>query len=556
MHPGRSEHAPSRAPRAVAVLCLLAATFVSGCLWDTKETPRAATPADVGYDPTTVHVLGVTVQNLTVTSWDGTTKLAVRAYVPALSGDARPPLVVFLHGWGNNKESYESGESYPVANPVGTGLPTGVNHLREFADAGFLAVAYDARGFGQSNGLATVAGPAEMADLHSILVWAQSTFPTNGRVGVIGASYGAGQAFNALADDPLVTTVVPMYGWVDLYQALVTGNVPKLEWAQFLYLYGQGGAGHYDPIIHEWYSDLYLRGVPAPAGEDLSTLRSQMDARSSLARLPASHKPLLVCQGMEESLFPQVDQAWTNAGGFTRAVVFRGGHGSAAPGCWARALDWFAFFLQGYDTGVDAWPALETVDAASDAVTNYAAFPDPTPAVYHLRSGELYQGPASEAPFAIQQTVAANPLEEPGALWDQVGMPTNALPDGLRQDPSALTFQSPLLTGGTLVGAPELTLTLHGESTTPYQVAGTLLVLHEDGTSQIVSRGAAAALRQDDVADGALHLRFHWTKMDLTPGDRIVLKVASNDPAWWMPLLNNYAVTFDGRSELSLPILA
>lgn len=525
---------------AVAALLLVVA-LLAGCA--SEPEPRVVTPAAVDVDPTTVRVASVRVENHTVLG-DGGVDLAVRAYIPTLTEGAKPGLALFVHGWGGNKEDYEGVQSFPVPTPI----PVGSNRLQMFADAGLLAVAYDARGFGRSGGEVTVAGPAEMADLHAVLVWAQSTFATNGLAGVIGNSYGGGHAFNAWADDPLVTTAVPIYGWVDLADALIPGNVPKAEWGEFLYLYGQAGTGRYSTMIHDWYTDLYLRA-------DLDTVRAEMDERSSLDRLASTTKPLLVCQGMEESLFPQIDQAWGTAGGFTRAYVFRGGHGSAADGCWERALDWFRFFLLGFDTRVDAWPALETVDAASDVVTSYTAFPVAPSTAYNLRSGELYPGPASEASFTISQRFVANPIEEPAALWDQTGMPTNALPNQLRQDPGAVTFQGPFLAGGTLVGAPELTLALHGETPAPFQVAGTLLVLHEDGTSQIVSRGATAALDADDIVNGAVTLRFHWTHLALQSGDRIVLKLSANDPAWWMPLLATYDAAFDGRSELRLPIL-
>jgi hypothetical protein len=225
------------------------------------------------------------------------------------------------------------------------------------------------------------------------------------------------------------------------------------------------------------------------------------------------------------------------------------------------------FFLQGYDTGVDRWPALETVDAVvagtalpgatvpSLAPTRYDAFPDPAATELHLRSGALYQGPASDMAFTVQQSPVANPLEEPAALWDQSGMPTSDLPDQARTDPTAVVFTTDPLHAGVLVGAPLLHLALHGTTATPYQVAGTLLVLHKDGTSQIISRGAAAALGNDDVADGTLTLRFHWTHATLVPNDKIVLELANNDPAWWMPLATQAASpTFDGRSTLELPI--
>ncbi|MCA1819412.1 MAG: alpha/beta hydrolase [Halobacteriales archaeon] len=533
---------------ALALLTLL----VAGCLDGRTPPARAVVPADVGFDPAALRVTGVQVENVTLVSWDGATRLAAVAYVPHTDdrlpdGSApRWPLAVFVHGWGQEKESYEGQGGAVPGFPVPDN--SGVNRLREFALGGLVAVAYDARGYGASGGHSTVAGPAEMQDLDAVIDFATARYPTNGRVGVVGASYGGGHAYQAWARDPKVTTAVAMYGWVDLYGALIPNNVPKLEWAQFLYLYGAAGAqGDYDPMIHSWYQQLYTRS-------DLATVHRQMDERSVLPVMAGVRKPLLVCQGMQESLFPQADLAWANAGGFTRALVFTGGHGADDPTCWARALAWLQFFLGGYDTHVDAWPALETVDASgAGSPVQYATFPKSTPRTYHPRLTELYEGEGSGATFTVQQRLASNPLAEPSALWDQAGMPNQQLPDELRRDPTAFSFTGPAIEGSrVIVGEPHLRLHVR-EGATPYQVAATLYLVHTNGQSLLLSRGAAAALGQGDVDGGFLDVPMTWTRAATTPGDRLELKVASNDPSWWMPLLADYTVTFDGQSTLDVP---
>jgi predicted acyl esterase len=534
---------------AMALLTLL----LAGCFGGTPPTARLAVPADVGYDPTTIRIDDFRAENLTIVSWDGITHLSVVAYVPQTStrladGSApRWPLAVFVHGWGEEKEQYEGQRSSVPGAPIPDG--SSVNALRQFALGGLVAVAYDARGFGQSEGQATVAGSAEMQDLDAVIDFAAARYGTSGRVGVIGLSYGGGHAYQAWANDAKVTTAVAMYGWVDLYNALIPQNVPKLEWAQALYTYGAAGArGDYDPMIHEWYKQLYTR-------RDLGTVHRQMDERSVLPRMLTVHKPLLICQGMQESLFPQADQAWSNAGGFTRAIVFTGGHGARDATCWQRSLSWFQFFLGGYDHGVDKWPALQTVDASGlGGWTEYPTFPKATDRAYHLRLADLDEGDATGATFTIQQRLAANPLNDPAALWDRTGQPSQVLPDELRQDPTASFFAGKPIEGThTLIGEPHLRLHVR-EGTTPYQVAATLYLVHASGGSLLVSRSAAAALNQTDVASGFLDLPMTWTRAVLTPGDHLELKVASNDPDWWMPLLANYSVTFDGQSTLTVPL--
>jgi dienelactone hydrolase len=385
-----------------------------------------------------------------------------------------------------------------------------------------------------------------MADLDAVIQWTTAHYTTNGRIGLIGGSYGGGQSLLGWTDDAKVTTAVAMYGWTDLQQALIPGNVPKLEWGNFLYFYGRAGTGDYDPMIDRWYQQTITR-------DDLATVAKEMQERSALPRMHDVTKPLLLCQGVEESLFPQIDTAWQNAGGFTRAVTYTGGHGSASQHCWDRALDWFRFFLAGYDTRVDAWPALDTVDADGTGPYTYASFPNATATSWRLRDSDLYQGDPTAATFTIRQYVVANPADAPSALWDQSGMPNPATPVGLRSDPSAVTFTTrPFDDGARLLGRSHLTLNV-ASGAPPFQVAATLYILRADGTSRSIAHGAAASLNATDAADGTLRIDFPWTHANIAQGEQLQLKLSANDPSWWMPLVANYQVQFDGKSELTLP---
>ncbi|MCA1818897.1 MAG: hypothetical protein LC620_02400, partial [Halobacteriales archaeon] len=396
-----------------------------------------------------------------------------------------------------------------------------------------------------SGGYADVAGPASLADLDTVIDWVAAHYPT-GRVGVVGGSYGGGESYQAWAKDPRVTTAVPMYGWVDLADALIPNNVPKLEWAQFLYTYGLAGShGRYDAMVQQWYPQIYTRA-------DLATVRSEMSERSALPLMAGVAKPLFLCQGLQETLFPQADRAWGAAGGFTRAYIYTGGHGSGDAGCWDRTLAWMQFFLGGYDTRVDTWPALETVDAAGPSVS-YPTFPASITTALHLRSPDLTDAP-SDATFTVRQS-PGNPVAEPQGLSDLLGGAHQAIPDQLRTDPTATGFLSgPFAGGETILGEP--VLTLHVQSgKAPFQATALLLRLQPEGSSQALGHAAFAALNDTDLVDGTATLRFEWTHAALQPGDRIELKVASNDPSWWMPLLSDYSVTFDGTSSLEIPFL-
>ena len=469
--------------------------------------------------------------------------------------DGSPPrwgVVVALHGWGFFKEQYEgvggaTGAPIP-ADPTAMAEYT-VNRLEAFALQGLIAVAYDARGFGQSGGQTTVAGPAEMSDLDAVLDHVEANFPTNGLVGLIGQSYGGGQSLLAFADNPRVTTAVPMYGWTDLYQALLPGNVPKAEWSAELVTIGAAGSkGQLSPMCTAWMQKAVTR-------TDLETVHAEMAARSSLPRLSSVDKPLFLCQGLQETLIPQADLVWEAAGGFTRALIFTGGHGEENAECWSDAMSWFLYFLAGKNTGVDAWPALRTVDASGQGeALAYMEFPQAEWRTSFLRSPALAAEP-SDTTFTVSQRLASSPFNEPAGVWDQTGLPNNAVPAELRQDPTAVFFDSPAFTGSeVLLGAPVAHLKLADNATAlPYQIVGALYHIDGTGKSTLLTRAAHAALAADDLNGDVLELRFDWVKADLAPGAVLVLKIGGNDASMFLPLLANYDVDFTGESTLELP---
>jgi len=525
-----------RLPVAALALTLV----LAGCAGGPRDGPSGPGGFDQQLD-----VEGASRHELRIPSFDGTQVAAV-VHVPQAGGagatDARWPTVVFLHGWGGSKAAWE-GQTVP-GQPVAQAAP-GTNVLADYARAGFLAVAYDARGFGDSGGQAGVAGPEEVQDLQAVIRHVESRFPTTGMTGVAGVSYGAGQALLALVHVPEVETAVASYGWSDLYEGLLPGDVPKAEWAQGLYLMGvTGSQGDVQPFVHEWYAQLYTRS-------DLASVREAMAKRSAGEALARTAQPLLVCQGMQESLFPQAHRMQDRAGP-TRTIISHGGHGSGD--CPEARLAWFQHHLQGYDTGVDAWPELRTQDAAGAHSVDYARWPTAAAQTFYLRAPDLAAEP-SPATFRVRQTVPT-PVSEPSVLWDRVGQPYPAIPPALREDPAGVLFAlPPLQAAGTLLGTPRVLLE-HDAGDAPYQVAASLY-LERDGRSQLVSRGAAADLHGATLADGALlEVELTWTKLALQPGDRLVLKVASNDPAVFMPLLQPYDVTFTGASRLELPMLA
>ncbi len=546
--------------RALWMVGLLAVVALAGCFSspsDNQPDPMRPDPVDVPYDPEQVEVTGVRKDSFTFDSFDGTTLSAV-AYIPETSmalddGAFEWPVIVFLHGLGFFKEQFEGTEAIaPGANPedvpeVGGESPEEFrNILQKFAEAGFIAVAYDARGHGQSEGSMTVAGPSELADFDYLLDYVETHYDASDRIGVTGTSYGGGQSLQALVSNPKVDTAVPMFGWIDLYDALLPDQVPKLEWIAALGAIAAGSnRGPVHPMLTEWYNNVLTR-------QNLDEVEAQMDARSTRHALPSNDKPLLVCQGMQESLFPQADEMALATGGFARTYIYTGGHNLIDTGCLQRALAWFEFFLAGKDTGVDTWPALETQDVSGDRFTSFERWPETSNVTWYLRDPDLASQASPNVDFTIEQRLVANPFSDPAVVAEAFG-PGQALPEQFRQDPAAIFFTTPVFAeAAVIVGAPELTLTLDAGNQTGWQVTGQLLVT-KDGRSQIISRAAYAALNETHLEDGQVTLRFHYTKAQIDAGSTLSLKLSANDPSWWMPLLQDYSITFTGDSRLDVP---
>ncbi|KAF3640811.1 hypothetical protein BC332_09731 [Capsicum chinense] len=75
------------------------------------------------------------------------------------------------------------------------GLMRGI--ARALSSRGVIAVTFDTRGAGKSNGCASLTGSAEINDVISVCKWVQTTFSTN-RIILIGSSAGAAIAGSAV----------------------------------------------------------------------------------------------------------------------------------------------------------------------------------------------------------------------------------------------------------------------------------------------------------------------------------------------------------------------
>ncbi len=536
---------------------LLLLVPLSGCLdfLDPAEQDDRVTPGDVIDAPDSYKVVSVVVTELTVESQDGTA-LSTKVYEP-ITRDSRAdgspiefPVMILLHPWGYAKEYFENA---PMGEPTQANPDPRVNIMQEFAERGFITVAFDNRGFGRSEGQVGIAGAGEMADIEAVRQKIDGpAFNDNNRFGVAGVSLGAGTALRAWATNPNIHAVGSVYGWYDLYDAIIPGNVPKGEWGVSLFATGTATSGNQlSPEVQSWLTRAIQRS-------DMQGVEAEMDTHSSRGVLPQTDKPLFQCQGMQETLFPQLEIGLDEAVGFTRSLVFTGGHGTQDPVCWERIQDFMDFFLRGVDNGVPDWPYLETGDSDPDGPTlklTATQVGRGSQEMSYLHEGVLVEGPSNRK-FTVSQRILSNPLQEPSVIGDELGQHSQAIPESLRQDPFAVFFDSGPMDATTVVlGTPHLSLRLSdGMNKTDFQVVATLYSIDEGGNSRPISRGAFAHVVGGTApVDTTVEVPMTWTKTTLPADGRIVLKLSANDSGFYLPLQKNYDVTFTGQSVLTLP---
>ena len=192
---------------------------------------------------------GMTVQTAEVPSFDGT-PLDVDVTLPMAGTGARHPLIVLLHGFGNDKHEWES------KTDDGDGADKHHWNSHWFAKKGFYVLTYTARGFrtdpesrgdqpdmreGSSASLPSgtiqlKTREGEVRDTRYLGALLAATFPDldRSRVAVSGGSYGGGESWMHAAyptwpaldggDDVEVKVVVPKYSWTDLAYGLAPGG--------------------------------------------------------------------------------------------------------------------------------------------------------------------------------------------------------------------------------------------------------------------------------------------------------------------------------------------
>ena len=211
------------------------------------------------------------------------------------------PAVILAHGFGGSKESV-------------------AEQAQQLADAGFVVLAYTARGFGESTGLISMNSPQfEVADASALIDYlgTQSTVSSEGPndpvVGVAGGSYGGALALLLAAYDDRVDAVAADITWNDLESSLFgqsmidaqTPGVYKQLWTSAFFSAGldspQGQADLCGRFSPEWCAAYTAAATTGTVSDDLRALMAQSSPASITDRITV---PTLLGGGQADSLFP------------------------------------------------------------------------------------------------------------------------------------------------------------------------------------------------------------------------------------------------------------
>jgi predicted acyl esterase len=515
--------------------------------------------------------------------------LDARVYTP--DGVAAPaPVVVIIHGYAGSKDDSRV-----------------VTLATDFASNGYVVLTPTVRGFGQSEGLVSLAGPNEVNDLKTIILAMQTgtigdspvvTIPvtTSSAFGVTGASYGGGHSFEIMRTHVAgLVAVAPIIGWTDLYQALSPNDVPKFSYTIGLFASGFDTTNpNYEDQMFDWLGN-FLSGDP-------ESLRKggppdNVNWRSVIFNPTELTLPMFVIQGWRDWLFP-AEQATSlfetsTAIPFFKLYIGGLGHPPATSDIGnpeamflrLQLLRWFDQWLKGVDTGITTESRVTVAPGGTGnwsqaALVNADTFPLPgtTMTSYFLNNGTLSPtGPAGKA-IVVHPTSSVPILLQPiqsalgnstalivavaavnGLLNSGSGILDSGIITSLDTGANYQTFTAtPLAQDLHVVGLPEFHLFVSAGASDAYYFVQIVERL-AGGTERLVTRGAfkdhTAAFSTPHEIDFAAFAINHVFKA----GSRIRLHIASRDFPFFLPNRNqpNIKIYRDAQrpSSLTLPVV-
>lgn len=463
----------------------------------------------------------------------------------------------------------------------------------EFARAGYASIRVDLRGSGDSTGIMTDEYSAvELDDGLQALAWIAAQDWCNGRVGIIGKSWGGFNGLQLAAlRPPELAAVISVCSTDDRYADDVHYNGgaiigdQMLSWASTMWAYN---ARPQDPaaVGDAWIEDWKHRIDEAPANIEDWLGHQRRDAywkHASVCETPAAiDVPVLAVGGLLDEYRTTVFRLMENAQEQRQsnpnyppvhALLGPWAHNyphQAAPGPGidfiAEAVRWWDQWMSGIENGVKDQPQLrayipESAPLHSDRESRpgrwIAEDVWPTPQV----TDRTYTGADAivAGPTALDSTAL---IGLSGGSWLQFGEAAGMAGDQAADDGRSFTCDWELDGSLEILGTPRLSISV-SSSTDRGAIAARLCDVAPDGTSRLLTVGlfnlTHGSTHEDPkpLSDGrvvALDFPLLATAHRFDAGHRLRLSVsASFWPNMW-PSPQRTVVTVTGDPELRLPV--
>ncbi|HUF87016.1 MAG TPA: CocE/NonD family hydrolase [Thermohalobaculum sp.] len=519
--------------------------------------------------------MGYTVEETVWIAMADGTRLAARIWMPQGEG-AFPAVLEFLPYRRRDGTSQRDESTYPA-----------------FAEAGIAGVRVDSRGNGDSQGVFDDEySPQELSDASEVIAWIAQQPWSNGRVGMMGTSWGGFNALQAAAlRPPALKAVISIASTADRFDddihykggCLLSANV---SWAGTMLSYASRPP---DPaVVGEGWRALWLERLRAePFLLETWLAHQRRDAYwrhgSICEDWSAIACPVFVIAGWADGYRNTPAAIAANATTLVKAMTGPWVH-KYPHFAWPEpradflgmAIAWWKRWLADEPTGVEDWPA-------------YRAWLSEAPRPGGWRAEEpgrwvgLAQWPAPDA-TQCRLTLGVNGhlggaapgervVTSPQHCGTTAGKYFTLKPDGELaadqglDDAMSLVWESDALEAPLdILGRPELTLTV-AINQPQGNLAARLVDVHPDGAASLISRGVLnlchragsaepVAMVPGDFED--VTLRLDETGYRLAEGHRLRLSLST---AYWPYILPSPApvrarVLAGSEAELVLPLLA
>ncbi len=294
---------------------------------------------------------------------DGGTTLKANVFTPAGADDGRHyPLLVLPTAWATPQVQYFA-------------------QAQRLANAGYIVVSYNVRGFWQSGGEIEVAGPPDVADASRVIDWALAHTPADAeRIGMGGMSYAAGISLLAAAQDKRIRAVAALSGWADLIDSIYSGRTQHTQAAALLNA-TSSLTGRQSAELEEIFGA--FRTGDLSREKEMVAWGKKRSVTTYLDRLNANSPAVFLANGWGDSVFPpnQYADFYEKLTGPKRLQFRPGDHATpevtgllGLPNdVWNDAVRWFDFHLKGEANGVDRE---QPVRLMSRSGGGYETYPD------------------------------------------------------------------------------------------------------------------------------------------------------------------------------------